>query len=264
MKIILVPTDFSAIADNATHYALSLAKRFKGEVLIFHADEKNPNDLNKLKTEVDKIHSGQVKVGFLFSPNHLSSITVNDVVKEHNVDLIVMGTSGEAATLEKKIFGRNTTDISEHANCPVVAVPAGYTYSGITKIAYASDLNFLDKEIGKVIGLAQLLNAAVDVFHVSPVFPDLGNSEKMNVQQKLEQIKDKYDFKKINYSVEKTKRDNQIPEGIACFIDYGDADLLVMFHNHVSAFDEFISNSSTAKVIAHTKTPILVFPKSAR
>ena len=262
MKKILLPTDFTEIAHNATRYALSIAKTLKAEIVFFHADQHNSEDLHKLKEEVSKalIGTQSIKASYISSHKQFNSLIVNDIVKTNNIDLVVIGTTGEAASLEKRIFGRNTTDITEHSDCPVISVPFNYKSSEIKNIAYASDLNFIDMEISQVIDLAKLLNATIEIFHVSPTFPDLGNAESMNVQQKIEQIKLKY--AKINYSVETTKHDNETYKGITSFISHHNTDLLVMFHNHVSAFDEFFATSNTDKIISHLKTPVLIYPKT--
>ncbi|HXU28357.1 MAG TPA: universal stress protein [Bacteroidia bacterium] len=264
MKKILLPTDFSEIAHNATQYALSIAKTIKAEIVFFHADQHNSEDLHKLKEEVSKalIGTQSVKASYISSHKQFNSLMVNEIVKANDIDLVVIGTTGEAAPLEKKIFGRNTTDITEHSNCPVISIPFNYKNFEIKNIAYASDLNFIDTEINQIIDLAKLFNATVEIFHVSPTFPDLGNVEKMNVQQKIEQIKTKY--AKINYSVETTKHDNETYKGITSFINHHNTDLLVMFHNHVSAFDEFFATSNTEKAISHLKAPVLIYPKTLK
>ncbi|MGZ3900108.1 MAG: universal stress protein [Bacteroidia bacterium] len=264
MKRILVPTDFTALGHSTIEYAISLAKEIKAEVIIFHSDEHDPSDVKKLKAEVDKstAKDSEVKVSYNSSHRHFSSITVNALVKSLSIDLIVMSTHGEKAPLEKKLFGRDTNEIAENSECALLVIPQGYTYSPIKNLAYSSDLNFLDKEIGAVIQLAKSLHAGIDLFHVTPVFPDLGDTEKIDMNKKLQNIKDKFHFTGIRYSVEKTKHDNEILKGITSFIDHHKTDALVMFNNHLSVFDEFISTTNTEKIIEHIKKPVFIFQKA--
>lgn len=263
MKKILVPTDFSPVANNAVQYAVKLSGSLQSEVIIYHADQGDRESITALKKEVNKTVSAHkhIEVGYILSRKQFSSINVNDIIKDSDVDLIIMGTSTEYIPLEKKLFGKNTVEIAGHVSCPVIAVPDGYKFSGIKNIAYASDLNFIDKEIDSVINLAKMVNASIEIFHVSPVFPDLGDVEKINMSQKLGQIKQKFNFDNIHYEIEKTKNDNEVVKGISNFVDLNNVDLLVMFHDHVSALNEFLSTSTIEKVIPDIKIPLLVFPK---
>jgi nucleotide-binding universal stress UspA family protein len=263
MKKLLVPTDFSTVANNAVHYALALAKIFKSEVIIFHALAKDEKDLHHLRDGVDKftrLEAG-MKINFVSSHKHFSSITINEFVSSHKIDFIVMGTSGDDAPFEKTLFGKETAEIAEHASCPVIAVPGQCKFAAIKNIAYACDLNFIDKEVGTVIQFAKKLHAYIDLFHVTPVFPDIGNTEKINMRDKLAEIKENFKYNSIHYSLERTDDDNEIVEGINSFLDECKADMLVMFHHHDTVFEEFISTSHTAEIIEDLKIPLLIFPR---
>ncbi len=263
MKNIIVPTDFSEIAQNATRFAMSVAKHIHGKLVFFHADEDlNSSDLLALRKETAKIQAlvPDVTSTFVASNKRFNSLTLKETFKD-KVDFIVIGTSGESADISKKLFGTNTSEILEDVNCPVMAIPEGCTYQEIKRIAYASDLIKLEKELEKIISLAKQFGASIEVFHVSPIFPDLGDVEKMNIPAKIEQLKQKYTYDLINYSIQKTTRDNQIQSGIHSFLSQHNSDLLVIFHNNVSGIDRFLTDSETEKLVTHVKTPLLVFPK---
>jgi nucleotide-binding universal stress UspA family protein len=262
MSRILVPTDFTEIAHHALRYAISLAKVLKHEVVILHADQHDDKDLDRLMEEVNSnVTDASINVTYIMSHKHFSSITVNDIVTEYRIALIVMGSAGRDADAEKQLFGTNGSEIAEHAKCPVICLPPEFEYTPIKKIAYASDLVSIDREIGRIIEYARALSASVEVFHVAPVFPDLGHTEKMDVQAKIEKIKEEYQFSEIQYEVEKTKHDNEILKGILSFIWRKDVDVLVMYHNHLSAIDEFFASSNISKVLTQIEVPLLVFHK---
>lgn len=263
MKKILVPTDFSPIAKNAVQYTLSLAKIFQSEVIIFHAEDFPLEELASNKEEIDEkmLSHDMVDIKYMTSSRAFNSLLINEIVKENHIGLIVMATIGEDAPAEKVFFGRNATEIAEHAICPVLILPPVYKFSPIEKIVYASDLHFIDEEISKVIALAKLLGTPVEILFVSPVFPDLKDVEKMDMPKKLEEIKKKHNFTDINYSVEKTKKDNQFEKGVTEFMNRHDHDLLIMFHNHDTDFEELISTSNTEKMISGIKTPLVIYPK---
>lgn len=263
MKKILVPTDFTSLANNALNYAFSLAGILKCEVVILHADQPDPKDLSALIDEVNTLTgaSRNFNITYLTTPKQFSSITINELVVKSKINLIIMGTSGQDMSVEKELFGTNAADIAEHAKCPVICVPAGYNHTAIKKIAFAADLNFINQQATPVINFAKTLSAALHLFHVVPVFPDLGDTEKMDVNSKIDKLKIKYNYSEIYYTVEKTKHDNEILKGIITFISHNEADLLVMFHDHLSALDELFTKSNVEKVLSHIKIPLLVFPQ---
>lgn len=264
MKKILVPTDFSPLAKNSVLYALSLAKLFKSELIIFHSDNFPLDELSVYKEEVDEKmltdHIGEIS--YMSSSKMFNSLTLNEVVQTNNIGLIVMTTNDEDVDPQKIFFGRNATEIAEHAVCPVLIIPSNYKYSTIDKLIYASDLHFIDQEIIKVIALAKLLGTSIEILFVSPIFPDLKDVEKMDFQKKLEQLKQKHNFNEISYTVEKTKRDNQFISGITEFLSRHDHDLLIMFHNHDTDFEEMVSSSHTEQMVEQMKIPLLIYPKA--
>ncbi|MCW3076105.1 MAG: hypothetical protein JWO32_714 [Bacteroidetes bacterium] len=264
MKKILIPTDFTSLANNALNYSLALASILKCEVIILHADQPNPKALSALMEEVNSIAGAarNYTITYLTTPKQFSSIIINELVVKNKIDLIVMGTSGQDLSLEKELFGTNAADIAEHARCPVICVPASYTHAGIKKIAFAADLNFINKQAAPVINFAKELSLPLHLFHVVPVFPDLGDTEKMNVNARTDQLKIKHNYSEIYYAVETTKHDNEILKGIIAFISHNEADLLVMFHDHLSALDEFFNKSNVEKVLSHIQIPLMVFPQN--
>jgi hypothetical protein len=262
MKQLLVPTNFSPIANNAVDYAVEMARVIKCALVVFYSDQYAANDLANLKSRLSKniLETPDLKITYASSHKHFSWLQVKDVVEEYHIDMIVMGTMGEGGSLIKSIFGRDTTEIAEFANCPVIAVPAGHRFSSLKIIAYASDLNFIDVEIEKVVCLAKSLNAVLEIFHVSPLFPDTDNLERKNMNLKVDEIKEKYGYTKIHYFIQELKKD-EILKSLVSFINDHNTDLMVIFHNHVSAFKEHIFSDNALTELSHIRAPLLVYPE---
>jgi nucleotide-binding universal stress UspA family protein len=264
MEKILVPTDFSEVAENAAYYALSIARAFGKEVVLFHCfDKKTDRSMDKLGEEVSRLSLSepQVKINYLESDEEFTSKTVSNIIQEHHISLVVMGTVGESGGLGKKLFGRNTSVIIENSPRPVLAVPPGHRFKGMRKICYASDLGNIDKEMEKITQFAVPFQAAIELLHVTPVFPDLGDVEKVDFRPKIEKLKQKYAGIPIHYHIQTMNHDNEILEGIDSFSRLENIDLLVMFHNPQTPFDVYFSTSYTQSAISHLKVPLLVYPK---
>lgn len=264
MKKILVPTDFSPIAANAANYALAVASNLNAEIVFFHANEHIGSDeQNKLKAQVSNACAlnPSLKADFVATDKLFNSLTIADLFG-NSIDLIVMGTSGEQGDLSKKVFGTNAEGMIDNLSCPLLVVPSHHASNVIKQIAYASDLNNLDNELAQVIPFARAFNAAIEVFHVSPVFPDLGDVEKMDAQSKVDSAKAAFSYSTIHYSAERMKRDNQVTKGIEHFLSNHKSDLLVLFHANLEGLNRFFTSSTSEKAVYHLKNPLLIFPKA--
>lgn len=263
MKTIVIPTDFSSIADNASKYALAVAKILNANLIFFHANEHNQSEsLQKIQKELYTITSSHLHphINFISTDKLFNSLTIKEVLEER-IDLIIMGTNSENKSFSKTIFGTNTSEVIENLSSPIISVPEHYSYTSIKTIGYATDLTNLNEEIVKVIDFARPFDAFIKVFHVSPVFPDLGNVEEIDVKSSIEVSKKKYNYSKMEYFLEKTGNDNQVTKGINQFLSHHDLDLLVLFHNTEEGIDRFLSSSESETLVKKIEKPLLIFPK---
>lgn len=260
MKRVLIPTDFSNVADNAIEYALGLPREVVQEVLLFHAEAKLGENFKKLNKQVNQL-SEKFRVEIINSEKPFSSEQINEIIRSRFIDFMIMGTSGDEGSIIKRLFGNHTSSVIDDLMCPFIAVPVSYKEKGISKIGYASDLTDIDDEMKDVIAFAKVFNAHVEVLHVVPVYPDLYDTEKVDIEKVVEQMKIKYGYSKIQYAIEETFGDNKIRKGIEQFAEHYHPDLLVMFHQKREGIDKLINSSSTENLITHLEVPLLVFSK---
>ena len=165
MKNILLPTDFSKNALNAIEYAVQL---FKNEDCTFHLlhtytpmsynaatlaggystmlieEATRTNSESELLDIENKLKEKFNNPKHIFKRQSSFNLLVNEIeslVKERNIDLIVMGTKG--ATGAQEVFlGTNTVYTIKKANCAVVAVPEGFTYLDPKDVLFPTDFKF--------------------------------------------------------------------------------------------------------------------------
>jgi nucleotide-binding universal stress UspA family protein len=188
--------------------------------------------------------------------------TIKEIVSAKEIDLIIMGTCGAGLGISKKLFGSNTSAIIEDSGCPILSIPLDYKYSSINKIAYASNLSDISKEIGYVIDFGTQFNASIEVFHVTPIFPDLGDVEKKDVFKIVDELKVKHQYPNINYYVERTSHDNEIKKAINLFIMDYNPDMLVLFHSNRNGVDKVITSGTTGTIASNLQIPLLAFLKN--
>ena len=140
IRRILVPTDFSAHADEAFRVACTLAREVGAEVILFHVarppavvSEGGKLLANPGKADAanlwDRFHSLQpadpkVRVEHeVIVADRPRGGHILDVLDKLGCDLIVMGTHGRTG-LEHLLFGSVAEEVVRHARCPVMVVKA--------------------------------------------------------------------------------------------------------------------------------------------
>jgi nucleotide-binding universal stress UspA family protein len=140
IRKILVPTDFSAHADEAFRVAHTLAKTVGAEVILFHvarppavvseggnflADPGKPDAVN-LWARFHDILPADAKVRvehevIVADDPHAGHIV--EMLDKLGCDLIVMGAHGRS-WLKHRLFGSVTEEVVRLARCPVMVVKA--------------------------------------------------------------------------------------------------------------------------------------------
>ena len=142
---ILVGTDFSLPARHALMQALSLAPERDAGVLLLHVihapdledlarlaevpervlrerlGRERRERLAALITEIDD-RPGEVPVETMLAWGHPYEVILKKA-SESDVSLIVLGTSGRSADLERALFGSTAEKVLRSAPCPVLCVP---------------------------------------------------------------------------------------------------------------------------------------------
>src|SRR5690349_10045678 len=126
MKTIVIPTDFSAAANNAVHYGADMALAVNASVLLLHVynipialgdvpvallsvDELKAaaeSNINNLKKELEQKMPGKLKI---YAETRLGTVVdeLEDLTQKIHPFAVVMGTTGLSA-VERTLFGSNT------------------------------------------------------------------------------------------------------------------------------------------------------------
>lgn len=140
IRKILVPTDFSAHADEAFRVAQTLAHGMQAEITLFHVAHApavvvegggflaNPGTGAEVNLW-QRLHAMQPADAALpvkhevIVADRSSAAHIVDLVDNQGCDLIVMGTHGRS-WLRDRLFGSVTQEVVRRAHCPVVVVKA--------------------------------------------------------------------------------------------------------------------------------------------
>ncbi len=268
MKKILVPTDFSPVADNAILYAIEIAAKFKSELYFYHVyslDRFN-YDLNFSKHEQpftkkmeqkmnhtamrfkDKTTQYEIAVQTHVELGDIFSL-FSKTVEKHAIDLIIMGSQG-ATGLKKVIFGSAAAMALDMAEVPVLVVPPKHSFCPLEHIILATDHNGIGQNVVTPLQkLASRFGAKVTVLNVKTGPPE-------NIRQKSS-----LSFAGVETTYCEVPMTKSINESINEFIRKEGCDLLCMVRREKGFFESIFKKSITKAQVFNSKVPLLVVPE---
>ncbi|EHQ27094.1 universal stress protein [Mucilaginibacter paludis] len=287
MKTILVLTDFTIRAEHAARYALKLAQKIKADLLlcnIFQVPSNEPmaaqaswplenydtleedsmNDLSELASRLRKqlsthVAEGQFKpvIGYCTRSGDIGD-TVNEIASTRHVLMVVVSMHG-ANGLSSFLLGNHASEIIEEAHCPVLVVPYQVPFTGLRKIAFATDLNQNGMDVLNCLaGLAKYSDSEILITHVT----DSKQTEQVDrpaLKYFFQQVSSKIKYPKMYYQAIENK---SVTRGLGWLTQNTDIDLLVMVHRKRNFFQKMYDGSVTQKMADHLVKPMLVFPSS--
>ena len=271
MKNVLIPTDFSETAKNAFLYAQSFLSE-NTALTVFHAYHPQidpvypyigtPSEgfFKQKEATVDKwskryfsLSEGEVLVNSVLDTELRIAPPTNAIVeKSKEMDLIVMGSTGETTMLEKA-FGSTATYVARNAHCPVLMIPKDYQFKGYKKILYASNIEDFDEPM-----LQHLIDFTWDYDpEISLVHINKNNTENYEVvSEDYEQFfREKTPYLGVKFVKIESKN---IIKGLQQYADENEIDLIVMATKHRGWVDEIFHKSMTKKMVLNTSVPLLV------
>jgi nucleotide-binding universal stress UspA family protein len=141
IKQLLVPTDFSENAQHALDYAVALAKRCSAKVHLLHTPvvptyllmdlsySPGPEAVTRILNDAQEALDRQAKGIAAAGVEHYTAIregTVHEVIRdyarEHDVDLVVVGTHGRSG-VSKLMYGSVTERVIKTVHTPIIVIP---------------------------------------------------------------------------------------------------------------------------------------------
>ena len=276
MNRILVPTDLSDIANFGIDAAIGLAKKVDAQVFLLNAitpiygsnfsamgiaTASNVSEETRYVMELHKRNEAQLadiaKKKSAEGVHITTSVQVKDMqtaihdfIDEHQIDLVMMGTSGES-TFTEFFIGNHTEQVIRISKCPVLAVKQPRPDLEVNNIVLATDLNPEAYEgVTHIKKFASYFNPSVFVLHV---MKDQEDSEA-EVISKLESFAHRHHFS--NYSLHAVYANNE-REGILAFAKEKEADLIAVITHGRTGLANLIFGSISEDLVKEASIPVL-------
>ncbi len=272
MKKILVPTDFSKEAENALQVAAQLAKKHNSEIYLLHMLELPLDQVDMLSQHSELPEAmffmklAHQKFEETMSQDYLNDVIVHETVdfnqtftgisntcKEHDIDLIIMGSHGVSGI--KEIFiGSNTEKVVRSSDIPVLVIKNHHDAFEINDFVFASDFKNDNKETYKQASqLASLFNAKIHLLLVNTAGNFITTSKANS--RILDFIKDT-NFQ--NYTIN-VYNDESVEKGILNFSHELNADLIGISTHGRQGIAHFFNGSISEDLVNHAKRPVITF-----
>lgn len=273
MKRILVPTDFSAEAENALKVAATIAKTNGSSIYLLHTLELPQHQIDAISGGSEALPEAlffmklaHQKFEELMDRDYLEGIDVYETVdfhqlfqgvakvsEEYDVDLIIMGSHG-ASGFKEMFIGSNAEKVVRTSNIPVLVIKNEHENFKINDFVFASDFKNDNKETYRqAAGLASALDAKVHLVLVNT--PNNFNTTTQ-ANKKITDFIEGVAFH--NYTVN-VYNDDTVEHGILNFAKSIDADLIGISTHGRQGIAHFFNGSISEDLVNHAKRPVITF-----
>jgi nucleotide-binding universal stress UspA family protein len=282
MKTLLVPTDFSSMANHAAEYGHNLAKQIKANIILCNVVtvpaeipqagaivwpieeydvliKDSADELKRLKKQLD-MNDTNDNYPNISCLNEMGVVTdvIDLIISKHKVDLIVMGMHS-ADGISTFMLGNHSRNMINKTAKPLLLIPYDAAIVPIRKIAFATDFKQPGDDLEAIyslIPLARLMNAEILLTHV---YNEKNHSPEFErwVKEFFIELSNKANYPHIYYRLIKNRNTEA---GLDWICENGQIDMLVMVHRSHNLLDSLLNGSHTQKMANHIAIPLLVFP----
>ncbi len=282
MERILIPTDFSRAAGNATDYALSF---FKGCGCTFqflntytpdfinsrvmavtpitgmeedHMQRRSEEGLQYLVERMERDYPDSGNLYETVSSFSLLPEEIRERVALGQTDLIVSGTTG-ATGLKEVFMGSNTVRILRAASsCPVLVVPEESAFKAPEKIVFATDFTrpFTGSQLDLIHFFATRFHSELQIVHIGTedALSSLQQFHKKELFLELELLSPK-----MQWVASETSKASDLQKVIA----EAGIDMMILVRNEHSPVEELLREPVVKRMAFHTPIPLLVIPQAS-
>lgn len=242
-NVLLVPYDFTEVADCAVDHALGMAKMLKYEVRLFHVTSKDDlaatqaEKADKLKAISDNLAiEHNVPVKFLIKEGSIFKDIANAALYTGS-KFVVMGTHGKKGL--QHIAGSYAMKVITKSTVPFIVVQKKpFSYDGYKNIVITIDDTTESKQkIKWAVYIAQIFNSTIHVYSPNENDTDINAKIKRN----LSQIKSVFEKNSITFTEAKPNEvGGNFAKHVIAYSQEVNADLIVIMTNPDQLLPNFV------------------------
>jgi nucleotide-binding universal stress UspA family protein len=266
-KIILIPTDFSEVSENAINHGIGLAQSLNCKVCLLHVinlqnggtdikEDSGANDvnmkLNQYKDHYEKKYP--VKIVLLAREGNIFKV-INKVAAEIKACLMVMGTHGKQGL--QHLYGSYALKVVLDCPCPVIVVQKRMFDKGYRNIVLPVRSEF---EAGQSVELILLMHKlfASKIYLMQPMETDPVMIESLKTITR--QITGILDEKKVDWEIKIAEATNDFPTEVISHAVAKKSDMIMIISlPGVVATDFSFSSWNERLMFNEAQIPVMCF-----
>ncbi len=246
-NIVLVPTDFSEVADYAIEHAAGICKQLNYKLTLLHIINKDTktllkkekqgvtnvqDELQKQAQELSAKHG--IVVDFVAKEGSIFS-TINLVAKEVGANLLTMGTHGKVGV--QRLIGSYALKVIESVDVPIIVVQNKAFGQGYQDIILPIDDTMESKQKVKwAIHIARKFKSTVHIFSMISSESYRSNKIKANTLQ----IMKFFEQNDIKYTQKYAEKTGNFTKQILTYSSSVNASLIIIMTNPDKLMPNFI------------------------
>ena len=259
---ILVPTDFTSVAETALEHAIKVAEIMNGEIVLLHVVDRDGRS-NEARRKLDPIAEKVSKqnniptVGKIVTGNIFEDI--DKVADYEGVRLIIMGTHGRTGI--QHITGSYAMKVITNSTIPFIVVQEKVVPENYKNIVFPIDFKAETK-----VKIALTASMAVKFGSKIHIFAD-HEEDKFHLQDVNNNIAyAKSFFKKhgIEHSVEQAKNPGGFVKQILHYSASINADFIAILNLNYRSINSFLKNSEEELITNDAQIPVLMVNPSQK
>ncbi|NNF75748.1 MAG: universal stress protein [Flavobacteriaceae bacterium] len=275
MKKIIVPIDFSEHSEYALEAAAIIAQKHDAELLALHMLEisdailtHNTGEqqskafflLKLAEKRFDQFLEKDYLNGIKITPivKHFKVFSeVNDVAKEQNADLIVMGSHG-ASGVKEFFVGSNTEKVVRHSEIPVLVIKHNPILMDFENVVFACD--FSEESVKAYHDARDVFEKMGSKIHLVYVnLPNIGFRSTPEMEKRVAEF-----MKKATGNLDKMNEvayvsDYSVEQGIISYANIIGADLIAIATHGRTGLAHFFEGSISEDLANHSTLPVMTF-----
>lgn len=248
-KPIIVPWDFTPVAQNAYLHALNFSRTLNCGIALLHIvhDDKDIPEKEKalekdsamLDKEFGKRPHCIVKAGSIFH-------TIGEVAKQYNAEMIIMGTHGIKGA--QKLFGSRAVKVVVSSRIPFLIVQDKPVKDKLQSILLPIDFKRENKEKAQwIFHLSTRFELTVTIFKSHP--KDRGFRRKMLSNMKY--IENYLKARDVKYHVESSTGKKSFKEEVVEYAKGNDFDMILIMATRDIKLVDYIFGAPEQYIIAN-------------
>jgi len=254
-NVILVPTDFSEVCDNAIHHAGQTAEFLNYQIVLLHVIDKNSKEFLRKEgkdesyvTQLLDSKAEEVKKEFNVSVEALSKpgdifTTIGEETERLEAKMVFLGTHGKAGM--QKLTGSYARKVITNSPSPVIVVQKRAFEKGFKQIVLPITNEAGPWEKTKwAVFMAKEFDATIHIYEMA--------SAPKGVKEATDRIAAYLDKNKVKYTHDVAEKGGNYTQQVIEYATANNADMIMIMTNPDSSFKTFLLGSYDEEIIFNT------------